>query len=174
MKHVIELRTDGVDYARFWRAYFSESFNLELIPAVGLAERSVRERTMLPDGRERICLHVVPRVQLPAWAAKLAQGASLGYDEETVFDPAGRRAHTTVRTPGRDLLRVSAEVSFSERAAGVDTRLELDLQAKLLGVGGIIERFVARETEARYRIIERTLQRFVDEQRDRAGTIAAQ
>jgi len=164
MQCVIDMLTRGVDYARFQRAYFSDEFSLALVSAADLAERSVRERTQLPDGKQRICLHIVPRVHLPPWAAKLARGYSFGYDEETVLDPGSRRASSVVRTPARDLLRVSAETLFTEKLEGVHTRIELTLHARLPGFSGMIERFAARETEDRYRIVERTLQKFVDEQ----------
>src|SRR5262245_54027317 len=167
MKHVIDLMTRGVDYARFSRVYFSEPFNQELVVAVDLVERRVRERSLLPDGRERICLYIMPRVHMPAWVAKLASGYTIGYDEDTIFDPARRCAHTQVHTPGRDLVRVSAETTFTEQPEGVHTRIELELKARLPGVGGMIERYMARETDGRYRIVERTLQQYVDQNRDR-------
>jgi len=165
MQHVIDMMTRGVDYAGFVRAYFSEEFSVALVSAADLVERTVRERTLLPDGKQRICLRIVPRIHLPPWAAKLARGYSLGYDEETVFDPATGHAHSVVRTPGRDMLRVTADTLFTQNLEGVHTRIELVLHAKLLGFGRMIKRFAAHETEARYRIVERTLQKFVDEQR---------
>ncbi|HKU42403.1 MAG TPA: hypothetical protein VJR89_29795, partial [Polyangiales bacterium] len=117
---------------------------------------------VLPDGRERILLHVVPRVHLPGWVAKLALGQSLAYDEDTLLDHAARAAHTVVHTPRRDLLRVTATSTFVEEPGGLRTRIELDLQARLFGLGSALERFAAHESAARYRIVERTLQQYVD------------
>jgi hypothetical protein len=167
MKVGIEMWTRGLEYERFRQVYFSEGFSRELVRAADLSERSVRVREVLPDGRERIRLHIAPRVHLPGWVAKIALGQSLSYDEDTLVDHAARRAHTIVHTPGRDLLRVTADSTFCEEPGGLRTRIELDLHARLLGLGSAIERFAARETEARYRVVERTLQQYVDAGSDR-------
>lgn len=162
MKHGIEMWTRGIDYERFQRVYFSESFSSALLSPADLSERSVRAREVLPDGKERIRLHIVPRVNLPAWIQKLARGLSLAYEEDTVLDHVARSAQSVVHTPGRDLLRVSAATTFREEPDGLRTQIELDLRVRLPGLATALERFVARETEARYRVIERTLQSYLE------------
>lgn len=159
----IRLVTRRVDYARFSRVFYAEPFQRELAQAIQLKERTLRERTLLPDGRERIVIHISPRVELPAMIAKLAEGYSVGYEETIVFDPSARRASSTIQTPGGDRLHVAAETLFSEDAVGVHTHILLSVRVRLLGVGGVIERFVFNETRRRYEVVERFLQQYVDE-----------
>jgi hypothetical protein len=162
----IQLLTRRVDFARFARVYYSEPFQGELVDAINLKERTVRERSQLPDGSQRIVVYIEPRVELPAVFAKLVQGYAVGYEETIVFDPAARKAQSSVRAPGGDLLHVAAETLFRESAAGVHTHIKLSVRVKIIGVGGAIEKFVANETRKRYEVVERVLQQFVDAGRD--------
>jgi hypothetical protein len=168
MKFNIEMLTRRVDYARFSRVYFSEAFSGELVTAIDLKQRTLRERSDLPDGKQRICLYIAPRVDVPAVIEKLIEGYTVGYEEVTVFDPAARHALATIRTPAPDLLQVSAETQFVEESDAVRTRIDLQVRVKIIGIGAMIERFVGNETRKRYVLVERCLQRFVDENRDLA------
>jgi hypothetical protein len=169
MKFTIEMLTRRVDYARFSRVYFSEALNSELVAAIDLKQRTLRERSDLPDGKQRMRLYIAPRVDVPAVIEKLIEGHAIGYEEVTVFDPAARHAHATIHTPAPDLLQVSAETQFLEELDGIRTRIELQVRVKIIGIGAMIERFVGNETRKRYVLVERCLQRFVDENRDLAG-----
>ena len=162
----INLLTHGVSYARFSRVYYSEAFQGELVHAINLKERTVRERQELPDGKQRFVVYIAPRVELPSIFASLAHGYAIGYEETTLFDPIARRAESTVKTPGGDLLQVAAETLFSECAGGVQTEILLTVRARILGIGSAIERFVINETRKRYALVERALQAYVDEGRD--------
>ncbi|MET0386481.1 MAG: DUF2505 family protein [Polyangiales bacterium] len=172
MKVVIEMLTKRVDYARFRQVYFSEAFNQELVTAVNLKERTVREHTQLPDGRERLRTYIAPKVDLPSFIAKLVEGFEIGYEEVTVFDPATRHADVAVHTAGGDRLHVAAQTQFSEEGDGIRTRIDLEVRVKLLGIGSMIERFMVKETVARYQVVERELQRFIDAGADRAADSA--
>jgi hypothetical protein len=83
-----------------------------------------------------------------------------------VVDPAARHAHSSIQTPVGDVFQVSADTYFSDVPDGVRTRIELQVKVKMFGVGGIAEKFVCHETQKRYAIVERELQRYVDENRD--------
>jgi hypothetical protein len=162
----ITLFTRGVDYARFSRVFYSEPFQVALVDAINLKERTVRERQQLPNGAHRFVVYIAPRVELPALFSRLANGYAIGYEETTVFDSAGRRASSSVRTPGGDLLHVAAETLFSESPEGVQADIKLEVHAKILGIGSAIEKFVANETRKRYAVVERALQQYVDANRD--------
>jgi hypothetical protein len=166
MSFEIEMFTRGVDYARFARMYYGEPFQGALVHAINLKERKVLEREALPDGKQRFVVYIAPRVELPAIFASLAHGYAIGYEETTLFDPVARRAQSFVKTPGGDLLRVSAETLFSESASGVHTKINVAVRAKILGISAPIEKFVANETRKRYALVERALQTFLDEGRD--------
>jgi hypothetical protein len=162
----INLFTRGVDYARFSRVFYSEPFQSALAHAINLKERTVRERQELPDGTQRFVVYIAPRVELPSIFASLAHGYAIGYEETTLFDPSARRAQSTVKTPGGDLLHVAAETLFSEADSGVRTEIRLSVHARILGFGSAIEKFVANETRKRYTLVGRALQAYVDEGRD--------
>lgn len=166
MKFSIEMLTRRIDYARFSAVYFSEAFNRELVTAIDLKQRTVRERTELPDGKQRISLYIAPRVVVPEMIEKLIQGYTVGYDEVTLFDPSARRAYATIHTPADELMQVGAETLFVEEPEGVRTRIELQVRVKIIGIGAMIERFVGNETRKRYEKVERCLQDFVDAGRD--------
>ena len=169
MDFVIELLTRGIRYARFRHVYYSEPFHQALVPAIHLRERSVRERVTLPDGKERISVYIAPRVELPGVIAKLVEGYAVSYEETTLFDPEARSADVRIQTPGGNLLQIAAQTRFEEEPEGVRTRITLSVRAKLLGVGGMAERFVASETRKRYEVVERFLQQYVDDGRDLAA-----
>lgn len=166
MTFEITMFTRGVDYARFARMYYGEPFQTALVHAINLKERTVLEREELPDGKQRFVVFIAPRVELPAILASLAHGYAIGYEETTLFDPVARRAQSSVKTPGGNLLHVSAETLFSESASGVHTNINVAVRTKILGISRAIEQFVANETRKRYALVERALQAFLDEGRD--------
>jgi len=172
MKFVVEIVTRGVDYSRFRRAYHSESFNQEVAVEANLIERSLQEHVKEPDGKERRRVRVVPRVNLPAVAQKLLDGRPVSYDEITVYDPATRTATFTIESAAGERLSVTGLARYIEKPGGVHLRFEGDAEVKMFGVGGVIERYLVREVTARYELVQRLLQRFVDEGRDREITSA--
>lgn len=168
MTCVIEMLTRNVDSARLSRVLYSEAFNRELMTAIDLKERVVRERSEQPDGKLLLRTYIAPRVDIPAVIEKLVKGHTVGYEETIMFDPAARHARSSIVTPVGDVLQVAAETSFSDTPQGVRTRIELKVKVKMFGVGGMVEKFVCNETQKRYVIVERELQRYIDEGRDRA------
>jgi len=165
MKFVIEIVTRGVDYLRFRQTYHSEAFNQEVAAAANLKERSLKELVALPDGKERRRVLVVPTVSVPAPLLKILNGKPLSYEEVTVFDPVTRSATYAIESAAGDKLNVTGIARFIEEGGGVRLRFEGDAVVPIFGLGGIVERFIVREVKGRYEIVERLLQRFVDEAR---------
>jgi Protein of unknown function (DUF2505) len=168
MTCVIEMLTRRVDYARLSQVLYSEPFNRELMSAIDLKERVVRERSEQPDGKLYLRTYIAPRVDLPAVIERLVKGHAVGYEETVVFDPATRHARSSIQTPVGDMFQVAADTYFTDVAQGVRTRIELQVKVKVFGVGGIAEKFVCNETQKRYVIIEQVLQRYLDEGRDQS------
>ena len=166
MELTIEMLTRRVGYARFRHVYYSEPFHQALAPAIQLRERSVRERVLQPDGKERISVYIAPKVELPTPIAKLVEGYAVGYEETTLFDPEARRADVSIQTPAGNLLQIAAQTRFTEHPEGVRTRIDLSIRAKILGLVGMAERFVANETRKRYLAVEQFLQQYIDAARD--------
>jgi hypothetical protein len=168
MQVIIEMLTRRVDFARFREAYFSDAFNRELVSAVNLRDRTVREREHMPDGKERLVTYVAPRVDLPRMIAKWVEGFDIGYEETSIYDPSARRADVIVHTPGGDRLQVGAVTHFREVPEGIQTHIDMTVRVKVLGLSALLERFVANETRGRYVIVERVLQQYVDGTADTA------
>jgi hypothetical protein len=166
MKFEIEIVTRGIDYPTFRRVYYSEEFNQDVAEAVKLKARTQTEFVALPDGKERRRVHVVPRVNLPSAFQKLLNGQAVSYDETTVFDPATRSATFDVASPAGDRVRVSGLARFLEEPDGVRLHFEGEAQVQIFGVGGMIERYIVNEVRARYGVVQRLLQRFIDEGRN--------
>ena len=165
MKFVIEIVTRGVDYTRFRQTYHSEAFNQEVAAEANLKERSLKEHVTQPDGKERRRVLVVPTVNLPSAFLKILNGRPISYEEVTVFDPATRSATFDIESVAGDKLSVTGIARFIEEGGGVRLRFEGEAVVHVFGVGGIVERFIVQEVKGRYAIIERLLQRFVDEGR---------
>jgi hypothetical protein len=163
VKFTVEMRTRGVDYARYLRAYFSDEFNRYVVPAANLTQRTLLEHVTLPDGKERRRMQIVPRLELPKFLLPILQGHTVRYEESMLFDPRTRRAQLEVHTVAGDRLRVSADAEFIELPDGVLMRIQCDAQVQLFGIGGAIERHLVKEVSQRYALVERALQRFLDE-----------
>jgi hypothetical protein len=166
MTCVIEMLTRRVDYTRLSRVFFSEPFNRELMTAIDLKERVVRERTEQADGKLLLRTYIAPRVDVPAVIERLVKGHTVGYEETIEFDPATRHARSSIQTPVGEMFQVSADTHFTDAPEGVRTRIELRVKVKMFGVGAIAEKFVCSETRKRYVIVEQALQRYLDEGRD--------
>jgi hypothetical protein len=170
MKFAVEIVVRGIDYPSFRRIYYSEEFNRDVAEAVKLQERTQVEHVTLPDGRERRRVHIVPRATLPAPFLKLLNGQQITYDETTIFNPATRSATFSVESPAGETIAVTGVAQFIEEAGAVRLQFDGEAKVKVFGVGGLIERYIIGEVKSRYEHIERLLQKFVDEGRDKATT----
>jgi hypothetical protein len=166
MRFTVEMMTRGVDYARYRRAYFSEAFDRYVVDAANLLERTLLEQVTLPDGKERRRMRIVPRIELPSLLLQIMRGHRVQYEEVMLFDPLTRSAQLEVHTVAGDRVQVRADAQFIEQPEGVLMRIQCDAQVKLFAVGGAIERHLASEVTQRYALVERALQRFLDEGRD--------
>ncbi len=170
MKFAVEIVARGIDYPSFRRVYYSEEFNQEVAQAVKLKERTQEEHLVLPDGKERRRVRVVPRVTVPAPVMKLLNGQAITYTETTVFDPATRSATFSVESSAGEALQVTGLVRFIEEPGGVRVHFEGEAKVKVFGLGGFIERYIVGEVKSRYEHVERLLQQFVNEGRDKTTT----
>lgn len=166
MKFTVDIHTRRVDYPRFRQVYFSEQFNREIVRAVNLQERTTTEHVIARDGKERMRVRIVPKVALPGMILKLLENNPISYDEITVFDPATRRASFAIETPAGEIVQVTGQAHLLDDGDGVRLRFEGDARVRLLGVGGMIERFLVKEVTERYAQVERALQHFIDQGRD--------
>lgn len=170
MKFAVEIVARGIDYPRFRQVYYSEEFNKEVAATVGLRERTQEEYVKLPDGKERRKVRVVPRASMPAAFEKLLNGRPLHYVETTVFDPTTRKATFDVESAAGEKVQVTGLAQFIEEPGGMRLRFEGEAQVKVFGVGALAERYIVGEVKGRYEVIQRLLQKFIDDGRAAAVT----
>ena len=172
MKFTIEMAARRVDFERVIQVYFSEDFNRAVIPEANLRDRTLLEERNLDDGREYRKVRYAPRVDLPGAIRKFAGGEGLEqlieYNEITVFDRAARTATLEVESIAEDKIQVRGQVRFIEERDGVRLKFEGEAKVKVFGIGTVAERFIVNEVKKRYALVERFLQRYIDEGRDRA------
>jgi hypothetical protein len=165
MKFAVEIVARGIDYPRFRQIYYSEEFNREVAAEAKVQERTQQEFVKLPDGKERRRVRVVPRANLPASVQKLLNGRPLHYEETTVFDPATRSATFQVESAAGDTVQVTGLAQFVEETGGVRVRFEGEARVKVFGLGALAERYIVSEVKGRYDVIQRLLQKFIDDGR---------
>jgi hypothetical protein len=165
MKFAVEIVARGIDYPSFRRVYYSEEFNQSVAAAAKLKERFQKEHVVLPDGKERRLVHIVPRAQIPAPVAKILNGQTISYEETTVFDPTTRSATFSITSVAGDTVQVGGIAQFIEEPGGVRVRFEGEAKVKVFGIGGIAERYIVNEVKERYEIIQRMMQEFIDQGR---------
>jgi hypothetical protein len=169
MKFAVEIVARGIDYPRFRQVYYSEEFNRDVAEAVKLKERTQEEYVKLPDGKERRRVRVVPRANLPASFQKLLNGRPLSYEETTLFDPTTRSATFSVESAAGETVQVTGLAQFIEESGGMRVRFEGEARVKIFGLGALAERYIVGEVKGRYEVIQKLLQKFIDE--GRAATV---
>jgi Protein of unknown function (DUF2505) len=162
MKFAVEIVARGIDYPTFRRVYYSEEFNQQVSQAAKVKERFQQEHVVLPDGKERRKVHVVPRVHMPLAVQKILNGQEIAYIETTVFDPTTRSATFDVESPAGEKVSVIGVARFIEESGGVRVHFEGEAKVKVFGIGTIAEKYIVNEVTERYRTIEKLLQQFID------------
>jgi hypothetical protein len=162
MKFAVEIVARGIDYPTFRRVYYSEEFNQQVAKAAKVKDRFQQEHVVLPDGKERRKVHVVPRVHVPMAVQKMLNGQEIAYVETTVFDPTTRSATFEVESPAGESVSVTGVARFSEETGGVRVKFDGEAKVKVFGIGTIAERYIVGEVKERYETIQTLLQQFID------------
>lgn len=134
----------------FWNVFLDEKFTRTLfLEVLGYRELSVLELT---DSSRK--LHVVPKINLPGPLQKLI-GDSFAYEEHGTLDrgkgewtwrmvpPAKRDPNSK---PRKELVSTSGTIRVEAEGEGQCRRSdEVTVEAKLFGLGGLIESTVEKE-----------------------------
>jgi hypothetical protein len=162
MKFNVELFAKGGTFERVQALYFSPDFDAAVAEAANLVERKQSERTVNPDGTERMRTRIVPRISLPGPMLKLVNGRTIYYDEITLFDAKARRATLSIRSFAGRAVQVNGTVDFIEEPGGVRLCFAGEARVDIFALGPMIERYLVSEVKARYAKVEPVLQRFLD------------
>jgi hypothetical protein len=163
MKFAVEIVVRGIDYPTFRRVYYSEEFNAQVALAAKLKERFQIEHVVLPDGKEKRRVHVVPRAKVPLAVQKLLNGKEISYEETTVFDPKTRSATFAVLSPAGETVQVTGVARFLEEPGAVRLAFDGDATVKVFAIGGMAERYIINEVKSRYDVVAELFQKFIDE-----------
>lgn len=141
------------DEDTFWRdIFFDQAFNRRLFLEHLMFRRWDVVRFEETDDEIRRVIEIVPRTgEMPAALRKLA-GDQLGFTEEGRFDRRARR-HSFRIVPNRlaDKILVSGEIYLQNATATSCERVvELSVEAKIFGVGGLVEKQILGDTRANY------------------------
>lgn len=148
IQHVYECDED-----RFWsEIIFGTDFNRELfIDHLQFKQWEVASFEE-SDTEIRREVHVQPVTgELPAMLKKVV-GDNLGYTEHGVFDKKTKR-YTIRIVPNRlgDKLHINAVITVASRGEGrCERTLDLDVQAKIFGVGAMVEKRIIADTRDSY------------------------
>ena len=128
------------DVDTFWKTFFDHDFNTKMFKeGLGFPSFEVVDQK---DGEKEITRRskVTPKMDVPGPVAKLL-GASFTYTEDGTFDKASKvwRWKTMPSSMG-DKVKSSGTVRVEPRGAGKCRRIcDFDFEAKVFGLGGIIE-----------------------------------
>ena len=160
-----ELRCESVE--RFAAVYFSETFNEGVARELGLKERRLVEEELVEGERVRRRVRMIPSVQLPGALKKLIGDHEINYDEVSIYDPKSHEVEFYIDSAARDRLEVKGIIRFLETASGVRRLIDCEADARVFGVGGLIERLIESEVKRSYETIAKVMQRYLDEDASR-------
>lgn len=160
--------TIETDVDTYWDAvFFDPEFNRRVyLEALGFRDFELLELTGEPGERRTRKMRSEPATELPAALRKLA-GGPLTYVESGAFDPATKEFTYALELSAlgdkadiRGRLRVEPKgEKRCERIA------ELDISVRVFGVGGTIERFIAKTIQESYAKATGFTNRFIAENR---------
>jgi hypothetical protein len=149
MKFDIE-HTFAVSAADYEKLYFDEPFQKALCDAVKLG----REVLKFERNGDKIIRHVrvAPARELPAPVAKVLGGKAFSYVEELEFEAGkGRGKWRTVPNIFPEKVVTDGTIEFVAVGPSSCKRIVRgEIEVKVFGIGGIIERFVGGEVEKSY------------------------
>jgi len=130
----------------FWKVFFDKSFNEKLFrDELGFPEYVILEQTD-NDGKVTRRVRGRPKMEMPKAVMKLL-GDSFGYEEEGELDPSSG-VWSFKMTPNTMAAKLRNEGNVRAKAIGDDKCLrvtELLCEAKVFGVGGLIESSTEKE-----------------------------
>lgn len=137
----------------FWdRLFFDAEYNEGVYRALGFSAYEVLTLETLPDGRVRRVLRAEPPIKAPDMLKRRLAGRVF-YTEEGFYDPA-RRVWEFVNesSVASDSTRVSGSIRAEPHAEGMLHVVELDIQVRAFGLGGVVEHLIQKNTRESYRV----------------------
>ena len=160
---VIDQTFRGCNVEEFAAIYFSEDFNTQVAPHVGMKERTLVELRTLDDGSEVRRVKMVPSVNLPKPVLALTGGADIVYYEVSTYNPKTQTVAYNIDSDANDTIDVRGKISFLKAPTGTRRLIEGTVKVSIFGLGGIIEKVIENEVKKGYDKIGAYMQTYIDE-----------
>jgi hypothetical protein len=160
---LVDTTFKNVTVDRFVEVYFSEDFNNQVARISGLKSRVLVEEKLHADGSRDRRVRMEPNVTLPGPIQKFVGSEPISYDEVSHYDAAKKRVTYHIDSKANDRVVVKGSIAFVADGSGVRRVIDGVIEVKVLGLGGIVEKFVEAETQKGYAKIATFLQGYLDE-----------
>lgn len=141
MKKLVLRHEINCSVEHFWKVFFDKDFNESLfLKELGFPEYEVLSQEAKDDGTVTRTVRGMPKMDMPKPVMKLL-GDGFSYKESGKYDP-NTKVWTWTMTPAKlaDKLRNEGTVKCEKISDDKCRRVaEIDIEAKVFGVGGLIE-----------------------------------
>jgi hypothetical protein len=154
----------------FWDVlFFDDEYNSRLYRELGFVSSNVTSMQTLPDGRIQRALRAEPPLNIPELLKKRIAGR-LFYEEQGTFDGKAQRwEFTSTSNVAPESTRIGGSITSKPHPEGMLHIVELDLHVSALGLGGMIEKLIEKNTRDSYKVTTRFTNAFAAEK----GLLAA-
>lgn len=161
MKLHVQHTFSNITLAQYGELYFEEAFNQFLCDCVNL-QREVKEKTLNGNMLHRVTT-VIPERQIPPAVAKAVKIDRLEYDEILDYDTTAFKGRWKIQVPGPLGKKFSAggDFVFREVQGGVERELWGELNVKVFGVGGMIEKFIVADVVKSYELAAENTRHYI-------------
>ncbi len=163
MRFVVDHLFKNITLDRFVEVYYSENFNNAIAHEIGLKQRSLVDMKTLADGKIERRVRIVPEVPIPVAIRAIMPQQEIRYDEVSVYNPQTYSATYTIDSAVNERVKVTGLVTFRAETNGVRRRIETEIDVRVFGLGGAIEKLVETETGKSYAKIATFMQRYLDQ-----------
>ncbi|HEY8378691.1 MAG TPA: DUF2505 domain-containing protein [Nannocystis sp.] len=146
----------AIEPEAFWRdVFFDREYNEKLYrEGLRFEAFEILEETSPPDGRRTRKVRVTPTIDAPA-AIKKVIGDSISYVEEGRLEITGpntpRWISKVLPSKLADKSTIKAEMWLERTGPGQSDRVaEFDIEVKMFGVGGMLEKFLEKSMRESY------------------------
>ena len=158
----------GITLPEYEQLYFDEDFNIALCSTVKLA------RTVVSIDRSDTAIKRVVKVgpdrEVPKPVAKVLKADRIEYTEHLDYTfGSGRGTWKTVPDIMASKVDTRGTFQFKETDGGVLRIVDGDIKVKILGVGGVVEKFIVSDVEKSYQDAARFTQQWIDQGKHKSG-----
>jgi hypothetical protein len=153
------------DVDTYWnKLFFEEEYNTRLYrEGLGFEGFQLLELTGEKGERRTRKMRTEPAADAPAVVRKLI-GDSLSYTETGSWDPATKVWSYTIATSKlSDKIRIGGRLWGEPKGEKMERVAEIEIEVKILGVGGTIEKYVEKTTRDSYVKASAFTNRFIAE-----------